>query len=63
MAEHNVRDITVFISGNSETLIVFAFSANLFAESSKLFAGSGHQGHPLLECMSKDPPPDLRETY
>ena len=32
-------------------MIVSVFSANLFAENSKLFAESGQQGHPLLECM------------
>ena len=32
-------------------MIVSEFSTNLFAENSKLFAESGHQSHPLLECM------------
>ena len=33
-------------------MVVFEFSANIFAENSKIFAESGHHGHPLLECMA-----------
>ena len=34
--------------GNSSNLVVFAFSADLFAESSKSFAESGLSGKPFL---------------
>ena len=50
MTEHNWSDITV-LSLETVKLDSFCVLSQSFAENSKLFAESGHQGHPLLECM------------
>ena len=52
MTEHNWSDITV-LSLETVKLDSFCVLSQSFAENSKLFAESGHQSHPLSECMSE----------